>query len=92
MLTKDELKSLYEDITSNCTTCDCYEGFECDGFKIYLKIVAEQEKYRWHDLRKNPDDLPVNEHEVDIAYIGYKGIKKNSKSYIRGRNYALRRF
>lgn len=26
-------------------------------------------KYRWHDLRKNPNDLPEVEHEVEVAYI-----------------------
>lgn len=25
-------------------------------------------QYRWHDLRKNPDDLPEPEKEVEIAY------------------------
>lgn len=24
-------------------------------------------KYRWHDLRKNPNDLPENEYEVDVV-------------------------
>ena len=35
-----------------------------------LSAMREKEKrYRWHDLRKNPDDLPEIEHEVEVAYI-----------------------
>ena len=26
--------------------------------KIVIKALEKAEKYRWHDLRKNPDDLP----------------------------------
>lgn len=44
------------------------------------EAVKKADKYRWHDLRKDPEDLPVNEHEVDIAYIGYKGIKKTARA------------
>lgn len=30
-----------------------------DGWKDEIcKLLEHQEKYRWHDLRKNPDDLP----------------------------------
>ena len=29
------------------------------AYKTFLKEMLEEcEKYRWHDLRKNPDDLP----------------------------------
>lgn len=30
------------------------------------KVVEHLEKYKWHDLRKNPDDLPKEEHEVEV--------------------------
>lgn len=35
------------------------------------EALKEVDKYRWHDLRKNPNDLPPNEHEVEIAYEAY---------------------
>ena len=28
--------------------------------KIVIKALEKADKYRWHDLRKNPDDLPEN--------------------------------
>lgn len=35
-----------------------------------FSVMREKEKkYRWHDLRKNPNDLPEIEHEVEVAYI-----------------------
>ena len=33
-------------------------------------------KYRWHDLRKNPDDLPTNEEELVI--VTYDNIRAYS--------------
>lgn len=44
------------------------------------EILEEREKYKWHDLRKDPEDLPANEHEVEIAYIVYAGIKKTTRA------------
>lgn len=34
-----------------------------------IEILEDQKKYQWHDLRKNPNDLPEIEHEVEVAYI-----------------------
>lgn len=33
-----------------------------------IEVLKRAEKYRWHDLRKDPDDLPEIEHEVVVAY------------------------
>ncbi|MBQ0079719.1 MAG: hypothetical protein KBS66_07520 [Eubacterium sp.] len=46
------------------------EGF-VDGYKAKCN---ELKRYEWHDLRRNPDDLPPNEHEVDIAYERYESM------------------
>lgn len=34
--------------------CECYP----DEFKVVQELIDKQEKYRWHDLRKDPNDLP----------------------------------
>lgn len=34
----------------------------------WRKMQEIQDKYSWHDLRGNPEDLPPTEVEVDIAY------------------------
>lgn len=30
-----------------------------------IEVMEKAEKYRWHDLRENPDDLPKPRHGVD---------------------------
>lgn len=35
-----------------------------------FRILMEHEKYRWHDLRKNPEDLPENFMPVEIIEKG----------------------
>lgn len=32
-----------------------------------FKLLMQSEQYRWHDLRKNPKDLPEHEHDVEIV-------------------------
>lgn len=63
-----------------CVGCKCGES-DCDcerrDWVIALEeLVDKQEKYRWHDLRKNPDDLPPinpkNTYENDVyLYVEY---------------------
>lgn len=55
---------LYTLLCPECQGClyshNCAEY--CDKAKYILKRLNEKiEKYRWHDLRKNPDDLPPEE-------------------------------
>ena len=40
-----------------------------DTIETLTALQEERKKYRWHDLRKNPEDLPEIEHEVEVAYI-----------------------
>ena len=40
--------------------------------KIVIKALEKADKYRWHDLRKNPDDLPeaiCNGYESDYVLV-----------------------
>lgn len=47
-------------VVSQCISSDYCKGWN--------DAVAEMEKYKWHDLRKNPDDLPPF-NEVVLVYI-----------------------
>lgn len=40
-----------------------YDLFDVDRRSIQMAI-DKMDKYRWHDLRKNPDDLPPDGQEV----------------------------
>lgn len=53
-----------------CPLCSLNErtSSNCVDF-ILENFLDHHNKYRWHDLRKDPADLPPNEYEVDIAYI-----------------------
>ncbi len=62
----------------NCKTCcgrydrikkSCIYTEKCELYNIYLAGLAEG-KTKWHDLRKNPDDLPQNKSDV-IIFRGY---------------------
>lgn len=39
-----------------------------DTIEAITVLQKRRKKYRWHDLRKNPNDLPEIEHEVVVAY------------------------
>ena len=37
--------------------------------KIVRKALEKADKYRWHDLRKNPDDLPEADGNSESEYV-----------------------
>lgn len=37
--------------------------------KIVIKALEKADKYRWHDLRKNPDDLPEADGNSESDYV-----------------------
>lgn len=55
------------------------------AYKTWLKeMIEDLEKYKWHDLRKNPDDLPTTDRDVNfIDFDGdvYIGELSNGKWY-----------
>ena len=51
--------------------CECYDEAFIKGYKVSEKRIIELEKenaglragrLKWHDIRKNPDDLPTDKH------------------------------
>ena len=57
MTNKEAIKRIERKI---CTHIDWCDGGDCENCEVELAIIAleEADYYRWHDLRKNPDDLP----------------------------------
>ena len=49
-------------------------GGSVEAWDMAIKALEKADKYRWHDLRKNPDDLPEadgnSESEYVLAMIG----------------------
>ena len=49
-------------------------GDSLEAWDMAIEALEKADKYRWHDLRKNPDDLPEDngygESEYVLAMIG----------------------
>ena len=39
------------------------------AFEEAIKALVKADKYRWHDLRKNPDDLPEDNGYGESDYV-----------------------
>lgn len=48
--------------------CPLFGYVSCER-KFREAIVEHHNKYRWHDLREDPNDLPQNEEVVEIAFV-----------------------
>ena len=78
-LTIEQLGRLSKTMASVGEVCDCTE--------VAIDALEKQEKYRWHDLRKNPDDLPpvnpTNSHEHDVElYVAYANNKHPNEYHL----------
>lgn len=50
-----------------------------------LELISYFEQYKWHDLRKNPDDLPNTDRKVECRTITNKGQVNPVFGYYAGR-------
>lgn len=56
--------------------CDCIakpEACSMCKYGVAIEALKKADKYRWHDLRKNSDDLPNDFHTVLICINGFEG-------------------
>ena len=75
MMTLEEAND-YASRTDFCELClqnypprECYGCPYSDFISLSKKLIKNQLKYRWHDLKKNPDDLPENGRLVETVYV-----------------------
>lgn len=57
-----------------CCSCDGYSMGACEHCVVYApmkELIDEHEKYKWHDLRKDPDDLPSDDSITYLICIQY---------------------
>lgn len=80
-----------ETVCGYCNRCETKGYVGCDTYRLskkaYLDGLAEDRKEKWHDLRKNPNDLPkCTENEQVIFYVReyYKAIEKYKNHYCLG--------
>ena len=53
-------RNKYTSCMSYCKDCE---------IKIAKEAIEKAEKYKWHDLRKNPDDLPEDNKLIVICSV-----------------------
>ena len=59
MTNKGAIKELKYSIEPNQGFMECRTGtISEEAIKMAIEALKKADKYRWHDLRKNPDDLP----------------------------------
>mgnify|MGYP006392427407 CR=1 FL=1 len=44
-------------------------GGSVEAWDMAIKALKNADKYRWHDLRKNPDDLPEADGNSESDYV-----------------------
>ena len=44
-------------------------GGSLEAWHMAIKSLEKADKYRWHDLRKNPDDLPEADGNSESEYV-----------------------
>ena len=44
-------------------------GGSLEAWHMAIKALEKADKYRWHDLRKNPDDLPEADGNSESDYV-----------------------
>lgn len=79
-----QLKSeAYYDYLENGGKFDEQFDDEMASLEMAIKVLEKADKYRWHDLRKNPEDLP--ERDTLIIYAFKAKDKENKKLYYNSR-------
>ena len=64
-------KEAIEILKKNKPTCDTRECGKklCMAVDAAIEVLEKADKYRWHDLRKNPDDLPEADGNSESDYV-----------------------
>lgn len=50
-----------------------------EAIDVAIEVMEKAEKYRWHDLRENPDDLPKENGDYMVWYHAINGVYDGAK-------------
>lgn len=73
MIALQEAKEYIEN-TDICLECKHHDDLMCrscdltDAIKLLWELIENRLKYKWHDLRNRPNDLPKNNKKVLVAF------------------------
>ena len=70
MKPQEAIEELKYSIEPNQGFMECRTGVISEkAIKISIEALEKADKYRWHDLRKNPDDLPEADGNSESDYV-----------------------
>lgn len=81
MIALEEAKEYIEN-TNICLECKHYDDLMCrscdltDAIKLLWELIKNRLKYKWHDLRNRPNDLPKNNKKVLVAFRHFFGVEE----------------
>lgn len=79
-MTNEEAIKWFEAFQNNLIyEFDVYDERFSDALKaskVAIKALEQQNKYRWHDLRKDPNDLPNDDSIEFIVCVEYRNGKR----------------
>lgn len=67
MTYKEAINAIQLDGMEITTTAPRMLAFS-EGLKKAEEVLERAEKYRWHDIRKDPNDLPNDNRNVEICF------------------------
>ena len=53
-----------------------------EAFRMAIEALEEASRCRWHDLRKNPEDLPINDYGKPYSRRGIYLVKTKNNEYV----------
>ena len=68
MTNKEAIERIERNICTHMDMCGYRDCENCE-VELAIKALEKADKYRWHDLRKNPDDLPEADGNSESDYV-----------------------
>ena len=65
---KEAVERIERNICNHMNLCGWVDCERC-AVGLAIKALEKADKYRWHDLRKNPDDLPKADGNSESEYV-----------------------
>lgn len=62
-------EEILEDMCFDCVSYPCNtlkKNDHCSSYNKLNELITKSEEYRWHDLKKNPNDLPPLYEDVEV--------------------------
>lgn len=91
------INAMFNFIIEDCDTFEDFIDFAEMSIENVLDADKDFDKYQWHDLRKNPEDLPKHDNQVlvkcdDLEIFPYFTAFYDGDMWVEGEFEDLRQF